>query len=148
MRFLFACIFMLLVNAALAQSNTRNSDLRTNKEIFSIKEYKKKETIFMGLQTSVSNQYTFNLHKNDKLSASLKLDGNQAQKLDDEFVDQFISVRYIIKSKKKSKCKLGYELNLRGEKHKICLHEKEKIETLKKFVRKLQKNFFSKKDHT
>lgn len=118
-----------------------NNDLRGKKEIFSIKEVSKKRVTIYSLESSISGQYNIAITEKGKTISNKKVDTSDAQKMDDEFVDRFISFKYLMKARSQKKCQDSYFLSLRGEKQTICSDEKDKIDKIRVFINTLKNHF-------
>lgn len=136
----FISLLIVFSFCAFAQDKTENTDLRAKKEIFSIKELGKNFEHYT-LESSISGQFNISILKKEKLIDTKKIDTKFARSMDDEFVDKFISMKYIMKKQRKKDCKDTFLLSLRGEIQKICSSEKEKIDVLRVFIEKFKNHF-------
>ncbi len=131
--------FIVLVGFKAPKSN--NNDLRIKKEIFVIKEFSEKSSIIYKLETSITGQYNIEISRKNKILSNRKVDTEDAQKMDDQFVDRFISFKYIMKEREAKKCKNQFFLSLRGEEQIICSDEEDKVNKMKAFIDILKNQF-------
>ncbi len=134
-------IFLTLSLLAMSQEKSDNNDLRGQKRIFSISEKINKSNIIYEMVSSSSGQFNFQIQKKNKVDKSVKVSGDEVRRVDDNFVDKFITLKYMMGKSSEKNCKKAYSLSLRGEKQKICTHEKEKIDMVKKIIRNLKESF-------
>lgn len=123
-----------------AEEKASNSDLRNKKEVFSITEFTKDKQRVYKLVTSGLGEFNIILASN-KVVQSLKIDSEDAQNIDEQFADKYISLQFMMEQNKEKKCANLYKLVLRGEKQNICLHEKEKINLVNSFITFLESKF-------
>jgi hypothetical protein len=139
--FVLFIICSLTVNLN-AQEKSSNSDLRVKRSIFYIKVMSDKEKgTHYKLLTTVGGQFNFEITKDNKVISSFKVANVDAVAIDELFVDNFISFKYLMKTKAKSKCSEKYYLNLRGEDQVICQKEDVKIKKLEQFISELKSKF-------
>lgn len=130
---LFICSF-----SALAQQKTSNNDLRKFYNLFQIKDLKSKQAIEYKMNTSGKGQFNLELLNKAKVVQKSKVNSKQAQTLDEQFVDKFISFKYLMNPTPDKGCKDQFYLNLRGEELVICENEKDKIKQLNAFLEQLK----------
>ena len=126
--FMFCLLAYCLSDGAIAQVNepeklrTGNHDLRGEKAIFMVQSHQKKHDS-LALFEMGNNQYMFDIS-----STRLKVSSDFAQKMDGEFVKNFIQLKYEMKSRPgELSCQSVFTLVLRGEKETICRGEQEKL---------------------
>ncbi|MFT6632043.1 MAG: hypothetical protein ACJAS4_002005 [Bacteriovoracaceae bacterium] len=142
MRKTILVLFIIFTSGlAFSQEKSNNNDLRIKREIFSIKEFSGKNHILYKLESSITGQFNILISKKNKIVSNKKVDTSEAQKMDDEFVDRFISFKYMMKARSKKKCQNSFFLSLRGEGQQICADEKAKIEKIKAFINTLKNKF-------
>lgn len=73
--------------------------------------------------------------------APKKISLEQAEKIDQEFIGNFIKVKYSFPNFEGKNCKLIYKMSMRDETHQICQGEKEKISLTKNMLLSLKKYF-------
>lgn len=145
MKFGLGLILLVSLNistAVFGQEKSSNNDLRVKRAIFQIRETsKKKGETYYKLLTTINGQFNFEITKDKKVESSRKVDSSDAIKIDDKFVDSFISFKYLMKENPQKKCIEKYYLNLRGEDQVICQNEDEKIKKLEQFIGELRNKF-------
>ncbi|MBT4792471.1 MAG: hypothetical protein HON90_12945 [Halobacteriovoraceae bacterium] len=140
MKIIILLVCVLYVTFGFSQEvNTQNNDLRVKREIFTVKDLLHDKKIIYKLETSMSGQFTVVIEENKKIVKVKKVGTQQAQKMDDIFVDRYISLKYMMDSSNRKKCKSYYQLSLRGELLSVCEAEKEKIKIVKEFIAKFEK---------
>ena len=120
------------------QEATKNNDLRKHFNLFLIKDMQSKEQITYKMSSSKSGQFNFTMESGQNILNKKKINSVDAQKMDDLFVDKFISFKYLMKEKSKKKCPELFYLNLRGEELIICKDEREKIVEMKALIEKMK----------
>lgn len=134
-------LILLFMSFSVASQTTvkgaNNNDLRTAKEVFSITwndfEYK--------LESSQLGHFNLNYYKKQKLVSTWKVDSMDAQGIDDDFADKFITLKYEMAHHAEKECSSLYQLRMRGEGQTVCELEKDKIKILEKFIEDLEKKF-------
>lgn len=140
-KYSFGVLLILLSFSIYGQDKSSNNDLRIKKEIFTIQEFEGKHIKLYRLESSINGQFNILIKRKKKILSNKKVDTEDAQKIDEDFVDKFISMKYIMKSRKGESCKNAFHLSLRGEGQMICQDEKEKIMKIKTFLANLKNNF-------
>lgn len=133
----FLLLFSTQILAQVPTPSASNNDLRSQNLIFSLKE-KNRE---WKLESSVAGQYNLVELKGKEVIKVWKVDPQSAEKLDADFADKFIAIKYEMKVSKNKKCKAGFSLSMRGELEKVCHEEKEKMSLLNDFMKRLKKQF-------
>lgn len=118
-------------------SGANNNDLRNSSELFSITS----TNFVYRFESSVNGQFSLNYYEQSKLKGSWKVDTEAASKLDADFADRFIALKYEMQGMKNKKCSKKFSLSMRGEGQNICGSEKEKIKLLENFINDLKKRF-------
>jgi hypothetical protein len=130
MKFTILSIFIISFSAH-SQEQINNNDLRHVNKVISISEGK--------------SIYEFSKNKLDQLFyeskvgskfLKKKIDKNEFKKIDDDFVNDFINLKYMMSATPK-KCKISHTLFMRGEYLNICSSEKKKIEKIKILISKI-----------
>jgi hypothetical protein len=140
-KFILFFFVIFSIGTVFGQEKSSNNDLRIKKEIFSIKEFSSKGHILYQLEASITGQFNILITHKKTIVSNKKVDTTYAQKIDDEFVDRFISFKYMMKARSTEKCKDSFFLSLRGEGQMICTDEKVKIEKIKVFIKNLKNKF-------
>ena len=138
MKYVFFLLF--IQGFAWAEDRAANHDLRNDRAIFKILKVSKKLTY--SLKSSSSGQFNYQMIKGKKIVKSQKVDPVDAQVMDDQFVDKFITFKYMMKSREGAKCNHVYKLNLRTEELTICAGEKAKITGIESLLKKFTKLVF------
>ena len=123
LRITLALNFILLSSLSIAQytpKKIQNNDLRGKKEIFSIKFIENKMNQHFFISKSQMGQFHIEQSQDKKIKKRIKIDSENAQKIDDDFVDKFITMKYMMSKKYEKKCEQTYTLNMRGEDLKVC----------------------------
>lgn len=140
--FLLFLIFSSFGQESLSQEASSNNDLRASRSIFFIKEFSKNTNLAeYKLLSSVSGQFNFEILNKGEIISTKKVDTESAHNLDELFVDQFISFKYLMKNSPQKKCQKKFYLNLRGEDQIICDSENDKIKKIENFIAQLKKKF-------
>ena len=129
------------INVSYAQEATSNNDLRGNQELFTIKDLSSKKTKIYKLEESSVGQYYVSIQfpvQSELDKGNIKIDPQDANKLDVQFANHFITFQYAMAPRKKVKCQNVFLLNLRGEVQVVCKDEKEKIKQINKFIKSLR----------
>ena len=135
----FTLLFMLSIPRAEAQANdvqnlkTRNNDLRVEHAVFELKSHS--DDFQYSLFSSGDNQYFVDYGEKNK---RVKVSSQFAEKVDTEFVKNFIEIKYGMNAFQYKVCKEAFTLVMRGEEHRVCDKEKEKLTTINKMVKSLK----------
>lgn len=138
MKFFLFVMLCYLPLVGYGQTATKNNDLRKRYNLFLIKDMQGRKTFVYKMNSSNNGQFNFIQEEENKIIGQKKVNSADAQKLDDLFVDKFISFKYLMNKKNEKECKESFYLNLRGEELSICNTEKEKIKEVKKLLEKLK----------
>ena len=136
---LFTLLLMLSASEVQAQANdvqklkTQNNDLRAEHAVFEVKSHSD-EGVSYSLLSSGDNQYFFDYGKQNK---RVKVSSQFAEKVDTEFVKNFIELKYGMSPFHQKICKHAFTLIMRGEEHRVCVQEKEKLTTINKMIKGL-----------
>lgn len=119
--FLYFFIFYSTLSfAQLEPKKIENNDLRGNKEIFSINFKLKNKVHHYYVSITGTGDYLIGQLENEKLLKRVKVDSTAAKSFDDNFVDKFINMKYMMDQVLKDKCSDQYTLHMRGEDLKVC----------------------------
>ena len=139
LNFYIILILLFLTSFASAKQpkKTSNIDLRTNKVVLSITDHKGK-----GYFLLISTAKHYFLSKKDKKEEILKkLSNNEADLLDQKFVEDFIKLKYMMKNFQGKNCSKSFDLSMRGETYKTCKSEKEKDIKVKNLISLFENHF-------
>lgn len=127
---IFSLVLICASGFAWAQRTPKaesSNDLRHDKELLMIKNYK--QAVEYILSSNSSGEYKLKLLKAQKIIKMSKISNGDAEKIDKEFADSFINMKYMMDNNTKKECNKAFTLELRGEEFDICSSEKIKIET-------------------
>ena len=114
-----------------------NRDFRKSESVLSITEV---SGAHYNLNLSSAGQYFLDSKEGNK-NYLLKLASKVAKKIDEDFVSDFIYLKYMMPSFSGDNCEVAFLLKMRGEDFKICNIEKEKIEKSKIILALFKKHF-------
>lgn len=128
----FIILLILLISfSAYSQEKINNNDLRQLNKVIGISEGKST----FEFSKNKMDQLFYESRVGDKFQKK-KIDDLQFKKIDDDFVSDFINLKYMMSSTPK-KCKITHTLFMRGESLNICSTEKSKIEKIKILISKI-----------
>ena len=96
--------FLLLSTLSFAQLTPKkieNNDLRGKKEIFSIRFFEKETVNYLNISKTQMGEFHLEQSVGKLLKKRVKIDSDNAQKIDDQFVDKFITMKYMMEKKYK-----------------------------------------------
>lgn len=130
---LFVFILSSFVGYAASHQEPResNEDLRGKKLKFTLKRLQ--DPLLWELKATVLGHHSLEKLKGKK-SVIRRIASQEAEKLDQFFVDKFIHLKYVMPSFKGKSCEVMYQLSLRGDGQKICKQEKEKKKEVVKIL--------------
>lgn len=114
-----------------------NNDLRSRQLVFSVEAQKEKYT----LESSGSGEFSLSRHQGKKLVKVWKVDKDLAMKLDENFADQFIKLKYEMEAFAKKSCSMAFDLNMRGEEQQVCEGEDDKKTIIEKIITDIKNKF-------
>jgi hypothetical protein len=127
-------LFLLLLFSWLIQANDEevraenNKDLRSNEELYRVENKAAKKILI--LEKTLSHDYNLLSVEGDK-TERLKINRNEAQKLDSEFSSLFIDMQ--LEQMEIKNCSSDWSLTLRSEKSEWCSKDEKKTQSLKNF---------------
>lgn len=136
--FLFILLFLLPTAFASGQRHlkTSNNDLRVNKLVLSIEGLSGKSGSFSILKTA-ADEYFFDKVFKKKIER-IKISDVAAQRYDEYFVSQFISLKYSMPVFSGKNCSKIYSLTMRSERQNICKSEKVKIAKISEMIKRIE----------
>ena len=143
MKKLVISIFLLIFSTTtFAQQKSFSGDLRTKKVVFELESHKSKKTLTYKLEKSTVGEFSLSHLFDTELQKTWKLTKEKAQKLDDSFFNQFLSLKYDMKAYTKKKCEKLYSLTMHSSDYlKICKQDKERVKIITQFLKNIQKEF-------
>ena len=136
--FIFSCL--VVAQDTKSPAKTKNSDLRSVREILSIKYPENKTFEKLYVSTTSGGQFHLQHQVNDKIVKSIKIDSANAQSIDDQFVDKFITMKYMMEKKYKDKCSDYLFLIMRGEELKVCVKDSQRVSIVGELIKLLKSN--------
>lgn len=118
----------------LTPKKIKNNDLRSTKKVISLSYSKKLNEFDYSLLKSAQGEFHLKHNINQKLVKSQKLGTENANEMDAAFADKFITMKYMMSEKQKSKCKVYYLLFMHGEDFKVCDGDKHRVSLIKELI--------------
>jgi len=143
LRVALSLYLLLLSGLSLAQYTPKkieNNDLRGKKEILSIQFLENKTHFQFLIVQSEMGQFHLEQTEDKKLQKSVKMDTESAQKIDDQFVDKFITMKYMMEKKFEKKCIETYTLFMRGEDLKVCKADTSRMSMVGEIIKLFKAN--------
>lgn len=138
----YTILFLLFSVSVFAQTRTPKrtdtTDLRTHKSVFEIIFTENKQKNFIQFKSNAQGNYHLHHLVGTKLISSKKLTSENAQKIDEEFVDKFITMKYMMGESDIKKCDTSIELKMRGEDFEVCQKDKKRNDLVKEFIKKMK----------
>ncbi|MBD65517.1 MAG: hypothetical protein CME62_09940 [Halobacteriovoraceae bacterium] len=135
---IFLSFVSLSAFAQVTPKATDTKDLRTENEMFSILFMDDKEKNTIVFSSDSLGSYHLNHSVNSKLVKRKKVPTQTAQKIDENFVDKFITMKYMMDTKVIDDCKSKTTLSMRGEKFSICPKDTERTNVVSELLKSLK----------
>lgn len=134
-----ALITLLLLSplSVFGQEKVSNKAFRTMKAVFTIHS-QQTDKAFELLESS-DQQFQFKILEKTVVKSTHKVDSTTAEAIDDDFVKQFISMKYMMPAYEAKKCSITYILTMRGESLSVCLEDSSRLTIIEKILEKISK---------